>query len=110
MPQPAEADYRAKGGKFGPHNLHENRPGSFQSSSLIFATWYNAGVRVFNIDDPFRPREVGHFVPPAPERMLPEQAKRPRVIQSCDVHVDRNGVMYVTDTNAGLTILEFQGE
>jgi hypothetical protein len=110
MPQPAEADYCAKGGKFGPHNLHENRPGSFQSSSLVFATWYNAGVRVFNIDDPFRPREVGHFVPPAPERMLPEQAKRPRVIQSCDVHVDRNGVMYVTDTNAGLTILEFQGE
>jgi hypothetical protein len=110
MPQPAEADYKAKGGKFGPHNLHENRPGLYQSSNLIFATWYNAGVRVFNLDDPFRPREVGHFVPPAPERMLPEQAKRPRVIQSCDVCVDKNGIMYVTDTNAGLTILEFQGE
>ncbi len=49
MPQPAEADYRAKGAKFGPHNLHENRPGSFQSSSLVFATWYNAGVRAFDI-------------------------------------------------------------
>jgi hypothetical protein len=109
MPRPAEADYNAKGGKFGPHNLHENRPGAFQSSSLIFATWYNAGVRAFDISDPFQPREVGHFVPPAPERMLPEQAKRPQIIQSCDVYVDPRGLVYVTDTNAGLTILEFDG-
>jgi hypothetical protein len=109
MPRPDEADYVAKGAKFGPHNLHENRPGSFQSSSLIFATWYNAGVRVFDIADPFRPREAGHFVPAAPERMIPEQAARPRVIQSCDVHVDTRGLIYVTDTNAGLTILEYDG-
>ncbi|HXQ51676.1 MAG TPA: hypothetical protein VN802_11325 [Stellaceae bacterium] len=109
MPQPEEADYRAKGAKFGPHNLHENRPGSFQSSSLIFATWYNAGVRAFDIADPFRPREAGHFVPEAPERMIPAQASRPRVIQSCDVHVDTRGIMYVTDTNAGLYILEYDG-
>jgi hypothetical protein len=109
MPQPAEADYGAKGGKFGPHNLHENRPGMLQTDQLVFATWYNAGVRVFDIADPFAPREVGHYVPAAPERMLPEQSKRPRVIQSCDVLVDRRGIMYVTDTNAGLTILEFDG-
>jgi hypothetical protein len=109
MPRPSEADYCAKGGKFGPHNLHENRPGSFQSSNLVFATWYNAGVRVFDISNAFEPREVGHFVPPAPTRMLSEQQSRPRVIQSCDVHVDRRGLVYVTDTNAGLYILEFEG-
>ncbi|MGH7088773.1 MAG: LVIVD repeat-containing protein [Stellaceae bacterium] len=109
MPRPGEADYCIKGAKFGPHNLHENRPGLFQSSSLVFATWYNAGVRVFDIADPFAPREVGHFVPPPPERMMKEQAARPRVIQSCDVLVDRRGLVYVTDTNAGLYILEFEG-
>ena len=37
LPTPAEVDYCAKGAKFGPHNLHENRPGSLQSSELIFA-------------------------------------------------------------------------
>jgi hypothetical protein len=31
------------------------------------------------------------------------------VTQSCDICVDRNGVMYVTDTNAGLSILQFNG-
>lgn len=38
FPQPDETDYVAKGAHFGPHNLHENRPGSFVSSTLIFAT------------------------------------------------------------------------
>ena len=56
-----EADYCAKGGSFGPHNLHENRPGAFQSSRLIFATYYNAGVRAYDIENPFRPREVGYL-------------------------------------------------
>ena len=65
FPTPAEEDYCNKGAKFGPHNLHENRPGSFQSEQLIFATYQNAGVRVFDITDPFAPREVAHFVPPA---------------------------------------------
>jgi len=54
MPTPSEADYCAKGGNFGAHNLHENRPGAFQSSRLIFATYYNAGVRVYDIDNPFQ--------------------------------------------------------
>ena len=30
-PTPDEADYVGKGGHFGPHNIHENRPGSFVS-------------------------------------------------------------------------------
>jgi hypothetical protein len=63
-PTPSEADYCAKGGSFGPHNLHENRPGSFQSSRLIFATYYNAGVRALDLENPFQPREVGFYVPP----------------------------------------------
>ena len=34
FPPPAEADYKAKGGHFGPHNIHENRPGSFVSARV----------------------------------------------------------------------------
>ena len=52
-------------GHFGPHNIHENRPGSFVSSDLIFATYQNAGVRVFDIRDKYAPVEVGALVPPA---------------------------------------------
>jgi hypothetical protein len=109
LPTPAEADYVAKGGHFGPHNIHENRPGSFVSSELIFATYQNAGVRVFNIHDQFRPNEVGAWVPPAPARMMDHRPNRARVIQSADVFVDERGLIYATDYNAGLSILEYGG-
>jgi hypothetical protein len=109
FPEPAEADYCAKGGNFGPHNLHENRPGSFQSSRIVFATYQNAGVRAYNIDDPFRPKEIGYYVPPNPERMMDPRTNRPQIMMSADCYVDPNGVMYVTDPNAGLNILQFEG-
>jgi hypothetical protein len=109
FPQPTEADYKGKGGHFGPHNLHENRPGSFVSSELIFTTWQNAGVRVFEISDPKAPTEVGAFVPPAPARMMDHRPNRAQVIQSADVFVDSAGLVYSTDYNGGLYILQFGG-
>jgi hypothetical protein len=109
LPTPAEADYVAKGGHFGPHNIHENRPGSFVSSELIFATYQNAGVRVFDIGNQYRPSEVAAWVPPAPTRMMDHRPNRARVIQSADVFVDAGGLIYSTDYNAGLFILEYEG-
>jgi hypothetical protein len=109
FPTPDETDYVRKGGHFGPHNIHENRPGSFVSSQLIFATYQNAGVRVFDLRDQYRPVEVGALVPPAPARMMDHRPNRARVIQSADVFVDNAGLIYCTDYNAGLTIMEFDG-
>lgn len=105
---PADTDYKAKQGHFGPHNLHENRPGSFVSSELIFATYQNAGVRVFDIRDRYSPREVGALVPPAPASLVDTRANRPRVIQSADVFVDSAGLIYSTDYNGGLYVMEFE--
>src|ERR1700733_2634884 len=90
-------------------NLHENRPGSFVSSDLIFATYQNAGLRAYDISDPYRPTEVAAFVPPAPKRMMDRRPNRPQVIQSCDVFVDASGLIYTNDYNAGLFILERTG-
>ncbi|MBL0909258.1 LVIVD repeat-containing protein [Pectobacterium carotovorum] len=109
FPQPKEADYVKKGAHFGPHNLHENRPGSFISSSLIFATYQNAGVRAYDISNPYQPKETGALVPAAPERMVDKRPGRPQIIQSCDVFVDANGIIYSTDYNAGLSIIEYRG-
>ncbi len=109
LPTPGEHDYVAKGGHFGPHNIHENRPDSFVSSDLIFATYQNAGVRVFDIRDQFHPVEVGALVPPQPARLVDHRPNRARVVQSTDVFVDRNGLVYCTDYNAGLYIMEYIG-
>ena len=109
LPTPAEEDFCAKGAKFGPHNLHENRPGSFQSEDIVFATYHNAGLRVYDVRNAFEPKELAYFVPPPPERIVDQRPNPAKVIQSCDVFVDKNGVMYLTDTNAGLYILQYDG-
>ena len=63
---------------------------------------------MFSVKDPFRPEEVAYYVPP-PKRMFDTRPQRAQVIQSCDVFVDQAGLMYVTDYNAGLYILEYKG-
>jgi hypothetical protein len=108
-PEPAEADYRTKGGHFGPHNIYENRPDAFVSSELIFATYQNAGIRIFDIRDQYRPVEVGAYVPGEPATLADKRPNRKKVIQSCDVYVDKAGLIYANDYNGGLFILEYKG-
>ena len=79
------------------------------SSNLVLATWQNAGVGAFDISDAYAPKEVGALVPAPPTRMDDRRPGRPRVIQSADVFVDARGLIYVTDYNAGLSIIEFEG-
>lgn len=109
FPVPGETDYASKGGHFGPHNLHENRPSSYVSDTLIFATYQNAGVRAVDITNPHRPVEAGALVPPAPPTLTDPRPGRPQVIQSADVFVTAEGVVYTTDYNAGLLVAEYAG-
>lgn len=109
FPVPAEQDYVARAGQFGPHNLHENRPGSFISDRIIFATYQSAGVRVYDIADPFRPEEIGHFVPPMPTRWMEPMRGRAKMRHTADIFVSADGVIYATDYDAGLYILQWTG-
>ncbi len=108
-PVPGEADYVAVGGHFGPHNIHENRPGSFVSSELIFCTYQNAGVRAYSIKDQYRPEEVGAIVPAPPVRLVDPRPNRSCVLHSADVFVTREGLIFFTDFNTGLHVAEFNG-
>lgn len=114
-PMPAEAapypNFNRRGGRFGPHNQHHHQgnPHLFGSDQLVYLTWFNAGLRVYDISDPFLPREVGWFLPDDPvERrgLLPRTAL---VTQSEDVLVDARGFAYLTDKNHGLHVVRFTG-
>jgi hypothetical protein len=109
LPTPSDQDYVKMGGQFGPHNLHENRPGSFQSSTTIFATWQSAGVRAFDIADPFQPKEIGYFVPPQPTHWAEPMRGRAKVRHTADLFVAQDGLIYATDYDAGLYILQWKG-
>jgi hypothetical protein len=98
FPVPA-GDYCARGLRFGPHNLHENRPETFQSDRIVFVTYFNAGLRVYDTSDALNVREVGSYVPDAP----PGQP----AVQFNDVLVDRDENIFVTDrVRGGLYIVK----
>ena len=108
LPTPIDRDYCSLG-VFGPHNLHENRPGSFRSEEIIFATYNNAGVRVFDIRDAFAPKEIAFWVPPAPERLIDPRPNVALAAKTCDAYVTPEGLMFVSDWNAGMHVLQYEG-
>ena len=108
LPTPADRDFCAMG-NFGPHNLHENRPEAFVSEETIFATYHDAGVRVFDIRDQYAPKEIASWIPPVPKRMVDPRPNVARSALTCDCYVTRDGLIYATDWNAGLHVLEYEG-
>ena len=102
FPLPPVEEYGHKGGRFGSHNIHENRPGpSLRSEDHIFGCFFNAGIRVYDIADPYRPETVAYYVPEAPE------GSRVPTAQMNDIYVDERAVVYSVDRWAGgLYILE----
>ena len=109
LPEPAEQDFKAQGGVFGPHNLHENRPGTWQSEDIIFATYQNAGVRAYDISDPTEAIEIAHAVPPPPAQNVDPRASGALVPQSADLVVSTEGLIVASDLNAGISLIQFEG-
>ena len=103
LPMPPVEEYAKRGGRYGSHNLHENQPGrpAFRSSEYVFATFFNGGVRAYDIRNPFMPKEAAYYVPDCPE------GSRAGAVQINDVYVDENQIVYAVDRfTGGLYILE----
>jgi hypothetical protein len=98
LPIPAGSRH-SEGIRWGPHNVHEMRPGSFVDPNLIYLTYFAGGLRAYDITDAHNPIEVAHLIPPAP-------AGR-NSIQLNDVTATEDGLVYVTDRHGdGLFIVD----
>jgi len=113
---PAAGNFCERGGRFGAHSSNESMAPVF-FGKLAFVTFFNAGVRAIDIRNPYRPREVGYFIPPVTEAtdkrcVKVAGADRCKIaIQSNNVETDDRGFIYVVDrANTGLHILEVTGE
>jgi len=97
LPAAERVHRRRRGGRFGAHNLHENPPvpGAWKSETIVIGTFFNAGVRAYDISDPYAPREVAYFVPPAPENSPVGS------VQINDCFVDDRGIVFTVDRHAG---------
>jgi hypothetical protein len=110
VPMPSEGQpfksYHDKPGWFGPHNqMHvQDNPFVENRDDRVYLTYFNAGLRVYDISDLRHPREIAYFVPADPfERLGPLPASFS--VSSEDVCVDTRGYMYITDKNVGLQVL-----
>lgn len=96
-PMPPVEAFAKRGGRFGAHNIHENvpLPTAWQSEDIVLGTFFNGGMRAYDISNPYAPKEVGAFVPPAPKG-TPAGA-----VQLNDVFVDERAIVYTVDRHTG---------
>ena len=102
-PLPPVDAYKGRGGRFGAHNIHENPPvpTAWQSDQIVLGTFFNGGLRAYDIANPYQPKEVAAFVPPPPKG-TPAGA-----VQLNDVFVDEREIVYTVDRHTGgLYVLE----
>jgi hypothetical protein len=103
------------GGRFGTHSSNENFTPIYYNR-VLFIAHFNAGVRALDIRDPYRPKEIGYFIPgiidKTDQRCAGEGADRhcKVAIQTNNVEVDDRGYIYAVDrANTGMHILELTG-
>lgn len=107
-PRPGPRDFCEVGGRFGAHASNESFTEVFYRK-LVAVSWFNAGVRMVDIRDPFSPKEVAYFIPKTTANTDPRAGKI--AIQTNNVEVDGRGLVYITDrANTGLHILELTGK
>jgi hypothetical protein len=115
-PNEATPPSQKRGGRFGTHSSHENMNAPFHAKLMVFA-WFNAGVRVADIRDPWTAKEVAFFIPRTNANAdvrcsAPDVAPNcPRPIQTNNVEADDRGLIYAVDrANNGLHILQLTGK
>jgi hypothetical protein len=116
LPQPPDgesADYFCThGGRFGPHNQNQlqHNPLVEKQSDRVYLTYFNAGLRIYDISTPRNPQEIGWFLPPDPTVRRGPLPQDGLVVQSEDVLVDTRGYIYVSHKNQGIWVLRYTGD
>jgi len=100
------------GGRFGPHQHAEQRNGRLyrHEDRIAWIAYFNAGVRVLDVSDPFNVSEVGYFIPKTNEASHPISMGQQTAIQINDVTLDHRGLAYATDrVGTGMFVFEYTG-
>jgi len=99
----ARGNYCTRGVRFGTHSTEENFFNPLYGKLTTIA-WFNGGLRVWDIREPFNPKQVAFYVPEA-------NANTPSgAYMTNNVDVDNRGLIYIVDRNgAGMDILQLFG-
>jgi hypothetical protein len=112
----ARPNFCSRGTRFGVHSPAENFDDPTYAR-LLTSAWFDAGIRVTDVRDPYHPREVAHFIAPINKFTQPSSAVINGVTYtsldvSCDnTDVDNRGLRYCGDrVGGGLDIARLTGE
>ena len=75
-----------------------HQPSERFTGTVIPFAWFAQGLRLIDVSDPFRMKEVGYHVPD-----VPQGCER---VSSNDVTVDARGLIYLVDRQRGIDIVE----
>ncbi len=96
-------NYCGRGARFGTHSTEENFNNPL-IGKLTAIAWFNAGVRIWDIREPFTPTQVAFYVPEA------NANTGAAGYMTNNVEIDNRGLIYIVDRNgAGMDILQLFG-
>ena len=108
-------NFCSAGGRFGTHSTNENLTPVY-ANRVVFVAHFNAGVRAVDVRDPYKPKEIGYYIPAITDktdkRCVGEGANQncKVAIQTNNVDVDDRGYVYAVDrANTGMHIVELTG-
>ena len=98
---PADApytDYCQRRGSFGPKRpgYHVTQPGRWQQGVVAYA-FYNAGVQVFDVEDPLNPKIAGYYVPRYPKSEEMVEYMFGNLVFGIYVEYDRNIIWMISN-------------
>lgn len=104
-----------RGPRFGTHATNENFYAPYYGR-LTFVSYFDAGVRVWDIRDPVRPVEIAHYIPPVNANTQPscatisgKQVCKTNVMTN-NVELDTRKLVYIVDrVGSGADILKLTG-
>ena len=100
------------------HELH-NHPDLEDRNDRIYCCYFNTGLRIYNINDPFVPKEIAYYIPPNPKKALhgptmdPDdptfnlaaKSRSELIATTEDVLVDNRGYIFMDALHDGLYVL-----
>lgn len=109
FPAPNFNTYGLNGGigPFGPHNVHEpmdGKPWLEQRNDVVYNCYFHAGLRIYDVSDPYYIKEKAYFIPPNPtSRFFPFPG--PHLASTEDIVVDDRGNIIIDALEDGFYIL-----
>jgi hypothetical protein len=107
----AKPDFCTRGTRFLNHSTNESFYLPYWGK-LLFIANFDAGLRVWDIRDPYHPQEVAHFIPPLNPNVLPTTVNGQQFfdVSTDNAEVDDNGLIYIVDRlGGGADILQLNG-